>query len=210
MLPSLNLKIDMRSPWSGDDGRIPLIAITEGSSADRRRFSVAHELGHLVFHKNAYVTSKVIENEAHAFAAELLAPEKGTKRELLTEKITLDRLGEVKLRWGMSIQALLRRAFELSVINERQHRYLVQQIGMRGWRTQEPTESDILLEKPRLLRQMAERSYGEPLDYASIASDARLSNERVQSILNRYASSSETQAPELPANVMCFPHAVAR
>ena len=96
--------------WAGKDQSIPLIAVADGTSADRLRFSVAHELGHLILHNRCFVIEdKRIENEAHEFAAEFLAPEKGIKRELMAEKVTLERLGELKLSWGLSIQALLRR-----------------------------------------------------------------------------------------------------
>lgn len=203
---------DAFANWAGKDQSIPLIAVADGTSADRLRFSVAHELGHLILHNRCFVVEdRRIENEAHEFAAELLAPEKGIKRELMARKITLERLGELKLIWGISIQALLRRAFELGVITERQYRYMLQQIGMRGWRLQEPVQYEIPLEKPRLIRQMAEALYGEPLDYALIASDAHLAIERVQAILGRYAGSNETQTgSDMPSKVVRFPHVVSR
>ena len=138
------------------------------------------------------MTKKEVENEAHAFSAELMAPEKGIRRELRKEKIILDRLGKLKLRWGMSKQALLRRSFDLGVTTERQYRYMMQRIGMRGWKTKEPAHYDIPLEKPRLLRQMAERLYGELLNYSSIASDAHLDPSRVREMLERYRISRQT------------------
>jgi Zn-dependent peptidase ImmA (M78 family)/DNA-binding XRE family transcriptional regulator len=198
--------------WAGKDQSIPLIAVADGTSADRLRFSVAHELGHLILHNRCFVIEdKRIENEAHEFAAEFLAPEKGIKRELMAEKVTLERLGELKVSWGISIQALLRRAFDLSVVTERQYRYMLQQIGMRGWRMEEPVQYEIPLEKPRLIRQMAEALYGEPLNYALIASDAHLTIERVQAVLERYANSSETQAAsDMTAKIVRFPHLVSR
>jgi Zn-dependent peptidase ImmA (M78 family)/DNA-binding XRE family transcriptional regulator len=196
--------------WAGREGEVPVIAITEGTSADRQRLSVAHELGHLVLHKNVSVPNKIVEKEAYAFGAEFLAPENGIRKELMLERITLERLGELKLRWGMSIQALVRRSLALGVINERQHRYLVQQIGMRGWKMQEPARFDISSEKPRLLRQLAERAYGEPINLAAIASEAHLSVESVKAILSRYASAADTQPLALPKNVVRFPSAAIR
>ena len=198
--------------WAGRDQSIPLIAVTEGSASDRLRFSVAHELGHLILHNRCFVVEdKRLEKEAHEFAAEFLAPEKGIKRELMASKITLERLGDLKLGWGISIQALLRRAFELGVITERQYRYLLQQIGLRGWRMHEPAQYDIPLEKPRLIRQMAEVLYGEPLNYALVASDAHLSIDYVRGILERYASSQETQtSSDLNSKVVQFPNGISR
>jgi Zn-dependent peptidase ImmA (M78 family) len=161
----------------------------------------------LILHNRCFVVEdKRIENEADEFAAEFLAPEREIKRELMVQKITLERLGELKQNWGLSIQALLRRSFELCVITERQYRYLFQQIGMRGWRVHEPIQYEISLEKPRLIRQMAEIIYGEPLNYALIAADAHLTVEYVQGILERYASSSDTQvASESTSKILHFP-----
>jgi Zn-dependent peptidase ImmA (M78 family) len=160
-------------------------------------------------HKGIFA-AKQVETEAHEFAAELLAPENGIRRDLMLHKITLDRLGELKLKWGMSIQALLRRSFELSVITERQYRYLLQQVSMRGWRTKETLEYNIPREKPRLLRQMAEQVYGEPLNYETISRDAHLFLDYVKTVVERYASSAETQNSELPSNVVQFPQAGGR
>jgi len=196
--------------WVGSGAALPIIAIAEGTSPDRVRLSAAHELGHLVLHKRASVASRTLEIEAYAFAAELLAPEQGIRPELEAEKITLERLGQLKLRWGMSMQALLRRASELSVINERQYRYLIQQLGIRGWRLHEPTQFDIPLEKPRLLCQMAEHIYGKPLDYSRIAGDVYLTSQAVQSILSRYASTAEATVQDVPSNVVRFPYAASR
>ena len=196
--------------WGGSGAALPIIAVSDGTSPDRVRLSVAHELGHLVLHKRAPVASRILEIEAYAFAAELLAPELGIRPELETEKITLERLGQLKLRWGISMQALLRRASELSIINERQYRYLIQQLGIRGWRLQEPDQFGIPLERPRLLRQMAEHIYGKPLDYSRIAADVCLTPQAVQSILERYASTTDAPVQDAPSNIVRFPHASSR
>ena len=192
--------------WGGSDASLPIIAMSEGTSPDRVRLSIAHELGHLVLHKRALVASRTLEIEAYAFAAEVLAPEQGIRSELEAEKITLERLGQLKLRWGVSMQALLRRASELSIINERQYRYLNQQLGIRGWRLQEPSWFDIPTEKPRLLRQMAEHLYGKPLNYSRISADVCLSPQAVRSILERYAGMTEISAQDVPSNIVRFPY----
>lgn len=206
-LPALEDR-DAFAIWAGVDATLPIIAIAEGVSSDRVRLSTAHELGHLVLHKRAHVASRSLEIEAYAFAVELLAPECGIRPELEREKITLERLGQLKLRWGVSIQALLRRASDLSVINERQYRYMLQQLGKRGWRTKEPHQFDVPLEKPKLLRQMAEHIYGKRLDYSQIASDVCLTPENVRSIVERYASSIEHAEVENQPRVLAFPRQV--
>lgn len=74
---------------------------------------------------------------------------------------------DLKAKWGVAIQALARRAFEMEIISERQYHYLFEQIGRRGWKIKEPVALPI--EKPRGLRKMAEIAYGAPLDYRRLA-----------------------------------------
>ncbi|NED56599.1 ImmA/IrrE family metallo-endopeptidase, partial [Micromonospora aurantiaca] len=48
----------------------------------RNRFDAAHELGHLVMHADAEPGEKVVEDQAHRFAAEFLMPEQDIATEL--------------------------------------------------------------------------------------------------------------------------------
>src|SRR5215470_837099 len=69
--------LDAFSAWQGTE---PVICLLGGRPGDRIRYSVAHELGHLVLHDEASVAAKSLsrgkdlEDEADAFAAELLTP----------------------------------------------------------------------------------------------------------------------------------------
>ena len=64
--------LDAFSTWA--DGR-PLIFLSiDKASASRRRYDVAHELGHLLMHGECLAGDKVIEREADAFAGAFLLP----------------------------------------------------------------------------------------------------------------------------------------
>jgi Zn-dependent peptidase ImmA (M78 family) len=76
---------------------------------------VAHELGHLVLHKDLNSGTRELERHAYRFAAELLMPTDSILDQLTAEKLTLFRLAALKATWGVSIQALARRARELIV-----------------------------------------------------------------------------------------------
>lgn len=52
---------------------LPCIFLNRSQPADRLRFSLAHELGHLIMHR---VPTLQMEEEANAFAAAFLAPAK--------------------------------------------------------------------------------------------------------------------------------------
>jgi len=128
-----------------------------GRPGDRVRYSIAHELGHLVLHPTIKGQISDAEKEADQFAAEFLMPEIAMRREL-APPITLPSVSRLKARWRVAIQALVRRAFELAIITKRQYTYLFEQIGARGWRTSEPVE--VPIEKPRAFKKMAEVIYG--------------------------------------------------
>jgi len=79
-------------------------------------------------------------------------PERDIRHEL--ERLTLDRLIALKLRWRVSMQALLMRAQHLGSITARQARYLWMLIGKAGFRTREPAEAEIPPERPSLLAEI--------------------------------------------------------
>ena len=189
--------------WAQVDGReIPVIAISPGCPGDRLAMNVAHELGHLVMHKNSLGRlSAELEKEAFAYGAELLMPEAGVRPDL-QPPVSLTRISRLKPKWGVSIQALVRRAYDLGVISERQYRYLFMQISSKGWRTDEPIP--IAPEKPRLLKKMAEVLYGSSLPLDRIAAAADMLPAEVSRILDLYA---DAEQPPLRAKsrIVSFP-----
>jgi hypothetical protein len=66
----------------------------------------------------------------------------------------------LKKRWGISIQALIQRAYDLGYVDSDRRESLYKQIGARGWRISEPVV--VHPEQPSLMRAMLARRYGEP------------------------------------------------
>lgn len=62
-------RMDGLSQWASD---YPIIMLNSALSADRKRLTLAHELGHLVLH-NTYIDADM-EAQPIEFAAELLMP----------------------------------------------------------------------------------------------------------------------------------------
>jgi Zn-dependent peptidase ImmA (M78 family)/DNA-binding XRE family transcriptional regulator len=189
--------------WAEADGRqIPVIVISPDCPGDRLAMNVAHELGHLVLHKNLLGRlSPELEKEAFAFGAEFLMPEAGIRPDL-QPPISLTRVARLKPKWGVSIQALVRRAYDLGIISERQYRYLFMQLSSKGWRTTEPIP--IVPEKPRLLTKMAEVLYGSPMSIERIAADADMLPAEVSRILSLYAE-AEKRPEAARSRVVAFP-----
>lgn len=178
--------IDAFSTWVGPEHR-PVIFLVPNKSTDRLRWSVAHELAHLVLHRTFSGNTKTVEDEAHEFAAQFLLPEDAMRQELIPP-VTLTSVAGLKPRWRVSMQALIRRAKVLGIITNNQYRYLFQQLSAKGWRTCEPI--DLPPERPRGLRQLAELVYGTPLNYRKIANDARLPVRFVEDIIQANSGST--------------------
>lgn len=200
-LPVALKKRDAFSVWmtTKDGGRRAVVAIGQGVPGDRLRFSTAHELGHIVMHTNIQKGFVDLEREANRFAAELLMPHAAMRVEMRSP-ITLASLAPLKARWGVSVQALIIRAHDLELISERQYRYLFEQIGLRGWRTQEP--GTIPIEKPRALRKMAELLYGLPIDAKALANDLKFPLPFTRAILDAHAGKGELPRKPRPSNVV--------
>jgi Zn-dependent peptidase ImmA (M78 family)/transcriptional regulator with XRE-family HTH domain len=175
---------DACSAWAGGDGATPVIVVAATPAGDRRRFSVAHELGHLVLHHTPEGTPHALEQQADAFAEAFLLPSAAMRAELVPP-ITLTTLADLKVRWGVSLQALIRRAHTLDLLTPSQYRSVSAQLGARGWRTQEPIT--VPVERPRALRQLAELLYGLPIDDVALAHATGQGPSFVQGLLEAHA-----------------------
>jgi len=130
-------------------GQPPIILLNVRHTADRMRYTLAHELGHLTMHR--FPTPKM-EIEANEFAEALLMPREDIRHAFLGRRITLAALASLKPEWRVSMQSLLYRARTLGFVNNNEARYLWQQISARGWRLREPPELDFMQETPTVLQ----------------------------------------------------------
>lgn len=128
--------LDAVSQWS--NGGAPLMLVNNHAPGDRRRFSIAHELGHLVMHDQPGVGAEQ-EKQADTFAAAFLMPASDIRREFASG-VSLTGLLALKLRWRVSMSALLRRAQSLDAITDWQYRTITIEMSALGYRTSEPGE----------------------------------------------------------------------
>jgi Zn-dependent peptidase ImmA (M78 family)/transcriptional regulator with XRE-family HTH domain len=123
--------IDGLSSWVGEE-QIPVIGISPAIPGDRFRFTLAHELGHLIMHKKKGDQS---EHEANRFAGALLFPAPNFK-DAMPETPHLKDFTHLKSSWGVAVSMLVYRAHELDYIDDKRYRAL--QIQMSKWRKSEP------------------------------------------------------------------------
>lgn len=164
--------------------RRPIVVLgTEKAVTARSRFDAAHELGHLVLHDDSDAGERETENEAHQFAAAFLMPASAIRNELPTTADWTE-LMRLKVRWRVSIAALLRRAVTLDVMPH--HRYVnaMKTLSARGWRTREPGDEKLgVLESPVLLRLALEQLAESGIDLEALAREASLPAEDVSRVI---------------------------
>lgn len=141
----------------GSTSRPVAMVNTELGNAFRWRFDVAHELGHMMLHRGIpgidAVPSdvrKVIESQGHRFAGALLLPE-GPFRDSLIG-LSLEDFKMAKPTWGVSIQAMVRRAYDIGLLDESQYTSRQVAISRKRWRKSEPYDGERMPEAPTLLR----------------------------------------------------------
>jgi Zn-dependent peptidase ImmA (M78 family)/transcriptional regulator with XRE-family HTH domain len=130
-------------------GLPPCIFLNRNMPADRQRFTLAHEIGHIVMHRTP---TPEMEQEANAFAAALLMPERDVRPSLIGG-LTLARLGALKLEWRVAMAALAVRAKQVGAVNDYQYRQLWARTLAR-YRTKEPAQFDFAPEVPSILGAM--------------------------------------------------------
>lgn len=138
-------KLDAQSYWN--TGLPPIFFVNKETPADRLRFTLAHEIGHIVMHR---IPTPNIEEEANEFASAFLMPRSEIVHELTP--FSLQRAMSLKAVWKVSIAALIMRAYQLGAVTEFQKRRCFTYLSAAGYRTEEP----ILIpdEEPTIIRRL--------------------------------------------------------
>lgn len=149
-----DLKVDAYSQWRADK---PFIVLgMDKPAAGRLRFNAMHEVGHLIMHKwvtpaDLLTKLKQIEEEAHRFSSSFLLPRETFGQEVMST--SLNHFIELKKRWNVSIQAMIKRCEDLELLSENQVLYLRKQISARKMNKIEPLDDVVKAEEPTMLKQ---------------------------------------------------------
>ena len=132
-------------------GILPIILLNQEQPADRLRYTLAHEIGHLVMHR---FPSATMETEANYFASSLLMPSNDIRSAFLGRNVDLSLLGALKPEWRVSMQSLLMRASALGFVPIGRQQYIWKQINARGLRLREPPQFDFPPEYPSIMHRI--------------------------------------------------------
>jgi len=151
--------LDGVSGWVNDI--VPLTVVNTSTAPDRRRYTLSHELGHMVM-KTDVRNSDEEERLAHRFAAAFLVPGAIARRELgeCRRHLSLDELALLKRKYGLSMNGWVHRAYDLGIIDEGHHNTLCRAFVEHGWKKKEPVAYDGW-EEPKRLEQLVLHALAE-------------------------------------------------
>lgn len=122
-----------------EDNGYAFIAVRSGMPGDRQRFTLAHELAHLVLELPDHPDA---ERLCHRFAGAFLVPPDDLRAWLgdRRRRLEVQELLWLKWRYGASMQVLVRRARDLGIIAESKSKSLFRLFRKKGWHRREPGE----------------------------------------------------------------------
>ncbi len=98
---------------------IPVIVINKNFDIVRKRFTLLHELGHLLLNIPEEIPQKKVEKYCNRFAGAMLIPKTTFIKELgeIRNQISIGELIEIKEYYGVSVAAIVYRATDLGIIS---------------------------------------------------------------------------------------------
>ncbi|MGN7189972.1 MULTISPECIES: XRE family transcriptional regulator [unclassified Curtobacterium] len=144
-------EIDAFSFWRNG---VPYVFLSTSKTAERQRFDLAHELGHLVLHGDSPEAPQGREREleANVFASALLMPADGLLPQRL-RSASVDQILRARSHWRVSAMALAHRLHALKLLTDWNYRSICIELAKRGFRTEEPG-SDLVAETSQVLRKV--------------------------------------------------------
>lgn len=142
-------------------GAVPVIVINRKDWGERQRFTLAHELGHMVMDVSAKVDD---EKAAHRFAGAFLMPADALWAEVGKHRTSIggSELFYLKQLFGVSVQAITYRCRDLGIFSDSLFRRLFQEFSRLGWRS--PPYREPLArpgEEPTRFRRLTFRALAE-------------------------------------------------
>ncbi|MFT3932793.1 MAG: XRE family transcriptional regulator [Chitinophagaceae bacterium] len=146
------------------DNGVPVIFVNKNLPNDRIKFTLGHELLHLLAHIPCDIEPwRDFEAEANQLPGEFFMPTKDCKTDLM--RLGYNQLTGLKAYWGMSKASIIYKAKSSGCINEATYKYLMIELSRRGERKQETGFVEI--DKPTIIPQVLELLHSE-LGYSEI------------------------------------------
>jgi Zn-dependent peptidase ImmA (M78 family)/transcriptional regulator with XRE-family HTH domain len=147
----------------GERDAARVIVVRKDIWAERKRFTLAHELGHMVMQPAPGLDE---EKAAHRFAGAFLMPADVVRQEVGAHRssISIGEMAALKQRFGVSLQAIAFRFRDLGIIDQRAFGRMYAEFKRRGWRDppyEEPFRIDAEYEEPKRFERLCYRALAE-------------------------------------------------
>ena len=147
-------KLDGLCSWSSAEDRPHVLLATDKMSYTRRQMDAAHELAHIVLHRDVSEDElkknhSLIESQAFRLANAFLLP--STTYPYEVSLASLAKLVALKERWRVSIKAQIKRLRDLKIIPEDHATYLYKLYSTKGWSREEPFDREWNVPNPHTL-----------------------------------------------------------
>lgn len=171
---------DFLNAYAFFSGSTPYAFLNRNKSAEASRFDAAHELGHLVLHRDNMESNRQTEMEANQFASAFLMP----LEQVIAKRVApmLSHLQERKATWGVSVAALVRRYLDVGFIDQNRYRFLCVEMARKGWLRSEP--NPIEFETSRVWTEVRRELWEQQASVATIATDLGLPEHEVVMLMN--------------------------
>jgi Zn-dependent peptidase ImmA (M78 family) len=178
--------LDAFAFWSQD---VPYIFLNQlQTDPARLRFDLAHELGHLVMHRDVEmdVSAKrpsldIIENMAHGFSAEFLAPWEAFRHEVPVLP-DLERLGRLRARWRISMQAIIKHMHANEAISDASYTNAFKKFSVLGYR-RAPEPGWFIPDKSVIHDKFLEIVQAKGLSVANLAEEVGVSEQLLADLI---------------------------
>lgn len=201
-LPVPDREVDAFSFWQEDR---PYIFLNTGRTAERMRFDLAHELGHLLLHKETICRrARDIEQQAQDFASSFLMPADALDEQIIGSPQLHD-IFNLKRYWKVSAVAMVHRLYQLGIISEWANRTWMIELSERGFRSTEP--DGIRPETSKLFKQLFALAREDGWSHRRIAKTLHISEDELNTMVFGLAVTSAPRdvsaivQPSVPGNV---------
>lgn len=153
----------------------PFVMLNTMKSAEHGRMDAAHELAHLVLHRQVEQVEREHEVEAMSFASAFLLP----MRAMLpySGPLSLQQVLRLKSAWRVAAVALVYRLHALDLIADWHYRTLMVELSKRGYRRSEP--DGLVREQSQLLSKVLRLMRDEGVGPSEIATDLGVFEEEI-------------------------------
>ena len=188
--------LSMWSVWT------PFVFLATGSTTERIRHSLAHEIAHLVLHRDGGPTGQAAEREANSFAGNLLLPRSGLLAEARRYQ-SFHEIIEAKQRWRVSALAYVYRMNQEKLLDDWRYKELCIRLR-REYGTQEPEPTD-QPERSQVLRKVFSQLQADG-GHSRVAAELNVSLADLDSLIFGFALVSldgdrTSECPPRPADL---------